>query len=137
MYTSENEFLGATILREVLGCYFFFLGNECAKHSISLATGRRKDELGPLATAFSGGVAGVSYWASIFPLDTIKSKVQVASRADAWWVAASTWRTGGIAAFYRGVSPCLLRAFPAGAAMFLAYDCSKRHLTNLFASQNL
>ena len=39
------------------------------------------------------------------------------------------WRAeggGGAAAFYRGFAPCVLRAFPACAALFAAYEYSKR-----------
>ena len=81
------------MLREVLGCFFFFLGNE-GSHALirSLNKGQRgqkgpkgcaaseedtRHEPGLAASLFSGGVAGVSYWASIFPLDTVKSRMQV------------------------------------------------------------
>ena len=87
------------MLREVFGCFFFFLGNE-GSHALirRLNDGHRgqkrpkegrtaaEDDLtrhtnaGLAASLFSGGVAGVSYWASIFPLDTVKSRVQVKLR---------------------------------------------------------
>ena len=34
----------------------------------------------------------------------------------------------GVGAFYRGVSPALVRAFPANGALFLAYEMTKRVL---------
>ena len=39
--------------------------------------GKTKDELGPVGTIISGGVAGVTLWTVIFPADVIKSRQQV------------------------------------------------------------
>ena len=41
-------------------------------------------------------------------------------------VAANMWRANGASAFYRGFAPCVLRAFPACAALFATYEYSKR-----------
>ena len=38
---------------------------------------KTKDELGPVGTIISGGVAGTTLWAVIFPADVIKSRQQV------------------------------------------------------------
>lgn len=46
-------------------------------HVIYYCTGKNKDELGPLGTIVSGGVAGVTLWTVIFPADVIKSRQQV------------------------------------------------------------
>ena len=45
------------------------------KEIISL--GSTKDQLGPVSTIVSGGVAGVTLWTVIFPADVIKSRQQV------------------------------------------------------------
>ena len=37
----------------------------------------------------------------------------------------------GILSFYKGMSSALIRSFPANAALFLAYEASKQHLTKL------
>jgi hypothetical protein len=34
---------------------------------------------GPLEVAISGGVAGACFWASVFPTDVVKSRVQVSA----------------------------------------------------------
>jgi solute carrier family 25 ornithine transporter 2/15 len=123
------------MLREVFGCFFFFLGNECSKSLFVMATGRSKDDLGFVPTLISGGVAGVAYWTSIFPLDTIKSKLQVRSvnGGDGMIrVGVSTWQSGGVADFYKGLAPCALRAFPSCAALFVTFEYSKQFLTNTF-----
>jgi len=41
------------------------------------------------------------------------------------------WKTDGFMGFWRGLSPCLLRAFPANGAGFLAYELSWRVLDML------
>ena len=73
------------MLREVFGCFFFFLGNEGSHALIRRLNGgqqrgqREEARLKPglASSLLCGGVAGVSYWASIFPLDTVKSRMQV------------------------------------------------------------
>ena len=39
--------------------------------------GKRKEDIGPLGTILSGGIAGVTLWTVIFPADVIKSRQQV------------------------------------------------------------
>ena len=36
-----------------------------------------KDDLKPVETMFCGGMAGVCFWSCIFPMDVIKSRIQV------------------------------------------------------------
>ncbi len=74
----------------------------------------------------AGGTAGFMYWVCFYPLDVLKSALQtdalVASErrykgiADA---ARQLWAEGGVARFYTGVTPCLLRAVPANAIMLI------------------
>ena len=47
-------------------------------------------------------------------------------------VTASLYREGGAAAFYRGLGPVLLRAFPANAACFFAMETSRAALDKVF-----
>ena len=42
--------------------------------------GKTKDDLGPLGTIVSGGIAGLTLWTIIFPADVIKSRQQVNKR---------------------------------------------------------
>ena len=41
----------------------------------------------------------------------------------------------GPAALYRGLAPALIRTFPANAALFLAYESTKRFLTDTLAQR--
>ena len=38
----------------------------------------------------------------------------------------------GARALYRGITPALIRTFPANAALFLAYESTKKLLTETF-----
>lgn len=78
----------------------------------------------------SGGFAGQIGWAVTLPLDAIKTRIQVEHERPPRMrdVAAQIMRSGGVWGFYRGVEATLIRAFPANAALFLAYEWTKRIL---------
>jgi solute carrier family 25 carnitine/acylcarnitine transporter 20/29 len=83
----------------------------------------------------AGAVAGVNYWLLPYPLDTIKSAIQADSLVKAQrkyhsiaQCARTLYQTGGIRRFYVGLLPCMLRALPANAASFVAYEHTKLYL---------
>jgi solute carrier family 25 carnitine/acylcarnitine transporter 20/29 len=74
----------------------------------------------------AGGTAGFMYWVLFYPLDVIKSAMQtdalVPSERKFRGIAHATsclWKEGGVSRFYKGVTPCLLRAVPANAIMLI------------------
>jgi solute carrier family 25 carnitine/acylcarnitine transporter 20/29 len=82
-----------------------------------------------------GFVGGMCYWLFFYPMDVVKSSIQ----ADSPWKekkkfhgVLDTWtklyNEGGVRRFYRGLSPCLLRAGPANAVLLY---------TSSFISENL
>ena len=68
--------LTATFTREMPGYFFFFFAYEAMRGLLS-KPGQSKDDIGPLRTVISGGVAGVTLWTVIFPADVVKSRLQV------------------------------------------------------------
>ena len=44
------------------------------------------------------------------------------------WHAREIMREGGARAFFKGIEPCLLRAFPVNAVIFLVYEQTLRFL---------
>lgn len=38
--------------------------------------GQKRSDLSPVMTAAAGALGGVGYWGSMFPIDTVKSKMQ-------------------------------------------------------------
>ena len=74
----------------------------------------------------AGGAAGFMYWVLFYPLDVIKSAMMtdaLEKPARKFGGIVSTtktlWAEGGVSRFYKGVTPCLLRAVPANAIMLI------------------
>ncbi|KAJ1673323.1 mitochondrial ornithine carrier protein, partial [Spiromyces aspiralis] len=137
---------GPTLARESLGGGFWF-GTYEAVCRVSLKYKERrlrevgdartltKSDLSPLTLILAGGMAGVAYNTSSYPIDVIKSYIQTAdvrgvqqsqaqsSSSKSIWVdvARKVYQGGGIRAFYRGLGITLVRAFPANAIMFMTY----------------
>ena len=77
----------------------------------------------------AGGLAGVVAYGTFFPLDLIGARLQTNQVYKPPAVVISEiWKAEGIAGFYRGYLPCLLRAFPADGALFLAYELTMKLL---------
>lgn len=78
----------------------------------------------------AGGLAGQIAWAVGLPLDIVKTRIQVSHENPPRMreVIADVYRTAGVRGFYRGVEATLIRAFPANAALFLAYEWTRRML---------
>ncbi|KAL6759485.1 mitochondrial carrier domain-containing protein [Haematococcus lacustris] len=85
------------------------------------------------AAVLCGGCAGSVMWAVVLPLDVAKTRLQVAVPGSAWDVGVvqhlgMLWREGGCGALWRGLGPTLVRAFPANAAQWLAWEWASRQL---------
>jgi hypothetical protein len=87
----------------------------------------------------AGGAAGSTAWLFIFPLDVIKSRMQVeggagagaARRLGMLATARAVLREGGVAGFYKGLAPAVLRAFPANAALLWGVELATWGLREL------
>ena len=69
----------------------------------------------------AGGTAGTLNGLLTLPIDTVKSRFQASSLNEytsARHVAYDLLKKEGPGAFFRGLGPVLLRAFPANAACF-------------------
>ncbi|KAI3639216.1 hypothetical protein MIR68_002746 [Amoeboaphelidium protococcarum] len=124
---------GVTMLREWQGYGGYFWAYETLVQ-------RARQSMGPQSAAGSGdlpvwqvmtfgAVAGYVMWIPIFPIDSVKSRLQT----DALNISNQKYRgmvdcliktlkVDGIAGLYRGFWPCMLRAAPVNAATFLAYE---------------
>eukprot|EP00048_Salpingoeca_helianthica_P021213 m.10997 g.10997 ORF g.10997 m.10997 type:complete len:302 (-) comp5714_c0_seq2:141-1046(-) len=86
------------------------------------------------ASIAAGGLTGVCYWLSCYPIDVIKNRLQAApdrsppvyrGMVDA---ARAIHAEAGVRGFFRGFVPCILRAFPANASCFVAFEIAMRFL---------
>nr|XP_060612507.1 mitochondrial ornithine transporter 1-like [Anolis sagrei ordinatus] len=126
--------LTSTWLREVPGYFFFFGGYEVSR-SLFLQAGQSKQELGALPVTVSGGVGGAAFWLAVYPIDSVKSRIQVlsmAGRQDGFLLSfLHILRTEGFMPLYCGLMPTVIRALPSNGALFLAYEVTHKKLTGL------
>ncbi|KAM4795178.1 mitochondrial ornithine transporter 1-like [Rhinophrynus dorsalis] len=127
--------LSSTLLREVPGYFFFFGGYELGR-SFFISGEKTKDQLGVLPLMISGGIGGIALWLVVFPVDCVKSRIQVLSMTGKQAGFLRTFghilRNEGILALYSGLKPTLIRAFPANGALFVAYEYSRKLMMKQF-----
>ncbi|KZM24411.1 S-adenosylmethionine transporter [Ascochyta rabiei] len=68
----------------------------------------------------AGGLAGTTVDLSLYPLDTLKTRLQSSSGFTA---------SGGFTGIYRGVGSAIVGSAPGAALFFITYDTVKRQLT--------
>lgn len=81
-----------------------------------------------------GGVAGMVTWASHYPLDLVSSRMEASVAFGGRQLTMTEhikeiYAQSGVKGFFRGIGPCLLRAFPVNATIFLTYDLCKSNLS--------
>ncbi len=131
----------ATIYREIPGYAGQFFVYELLKRffmDFNSPTGspRQEFELSAFELLIAGGIAGMGGWVMSYPMDYVKSQIQ----AEPWnrptrfkknpiffdggFISAwkYTMKTKGFRQLWKGFGVCLLRAWPANAAGFLAYE---------------
>lgn len=115
----------ATLARDGPGSALYFASYEVSKKMLNKnsSTG---DEINITNVCISGGVAGMSMWLVVFPIDTIKTKLQASAGQHKQSMVEATKEIyrirGGIKGFFPGLGPALLRSFPANAATFLGVE---------------
>lgn len=120
-----------TLAREVPGNAAMFGVYEALKQY--LAGGQDTSGLGRGSLMVAGGLAGASFWFSVYPTDVVKSVIQVddyknpkfSGSIDAFRKILSS---EGVKGLYRGFGPAMARSIPANAACFLAYEVTRSSL---------
>ena len=114
--------LGATLLREIPAYGFYFVSYDVAKDWL-LDGALVAPSLVPL---LGGAVAGAMAWIPVYPVDVIKTNIQVQDGAsgDAGFVGTARllWEDGGPMAFWDGLNPKLARAVVNHAVTFYVFD---------------
>ncbi|BFZ60913.1 hypothetical protein YB2330_001965 [Saitoella coloradoensis] len=127
-----------TSLRDAIGYGFYFWGYEGLRgmaEGVGLGDG--------VGVLVAGGLAGCLSWASILPLDVVKTRVQTLSyaspsssssssssrtpllgrrRDSAWHVAKVALKQEGPSAFFRGMGVTMVRAFMVNGVTFGVYE---------------
>lgn len=74
----------------------------------------------------AGACAGIVMLIPLFPIDTVKSRLQAAEGKEKVNDAfRHVYRQGGVKAFFPGLGPALLRAVPANAAATLGWEITR------------
>jgi solute carrier family 25 carnitine/acylcarnitine transporter 20/29 len=138
-----------TALRDSIGYGFYFWSYELASRTVSsYSRGKEGDEARvpeAVKVLLCGGLAGVATWASVFPLDVIKTRVQTQvimglgentrlisnglpgdsgrnRRMGAVEIARIAYKNEGKAVFFRGLGVCSVRAFIVNAVQWAVYE---------------
>jgi len=92
----------------------------------------RKSSLSPGASNFiAGGVSSFAFWSGSFAFDSVKARIMaddfVKPRYSSYGdVVRQIYAEGGVRAFYRGLTPCLLRAAPVNASALFVWETAMR-----------
>jgi len=119
--------LGITIIREIPSFAFYFVAYGV------LARSAMADMLGGhVAPLLFGAMAGWAMWIPTYPIDIVKTIVQVQTVEkkgkkkkdfmNSSQITAKIYRTGGIRAFFDGLEPKLARAAIKHAVTFWVYE---------------
>jgi solute carrier family 25 carnitine/acylcarnitine transporter 20/29 len=127
----------ATLWRDVPGTGVWFAAYEIVRRS-ALKPGQTISDISPLVSLFAGGMAGVCNWLAVFPIDVIKSRVQTSATGrylpgtrGMIQCGRDLVAEGGVRALFKGLTPALVRSFPANASCFLAVDIAMRFLNKI------
>jgi solute carrier family 25 carnitine/acylcarnitine transporter 20/29 len=122
------------LFRNVLAGASYFMVFETARLHRAAHHNCTVKQLPVVETFVCGGLAGLAYWLPFYPIDVVKGTLQADSylrdqrKYSGFMDAAKqVYARSGVKGFYRGFTPCILRSFPANAAM----------LVTVFQLQNL
>lgn len=120
-----------TFAREVPGNAAMFGVYEGLKQY--LAGGQDTSSLGRGSLILAGGLAGASFWGSVYPTDVVKSVLQVDDYKNPKYSGSvdafrKILKSEGVKGLYKGFGPAMARSIPANAACFLAYEVTRSSL---------
>ncbi|CAF3954802.1 unnamed protein product [Adineta steineri] len=114
--------LTATLARECPGNACFFGGYEFTR-SILMRENEKKSDIGFFKTWIAGGMAGVCFWIVMYPVDVVKSRIQVFEPSLNFpKYTLEIIRNEGFMAMYAGLFPTLIRTFVATGTLFITYE---------------
>jgi len=120
-----------TMGREIPGNALMFGVYEAAKQY--LAGGPDTSNLGIGSQILAGGLAGASFWLSVYPTDVVKSVIQVDDYKNPRYSGSldalrKIMAADGVKGLYKGFGPAMACSVPANAATFVAYEITRSAL---------
>ncbi|CRK11709.1 hypothetical protein BN1723_009461 [Verticillium longisporum] len=126
----------ATLARDGPGSAAYFAAYEYIKRRLTPKdpiTGESTGQISLPAITAAGAAAGIAMWIPVFPVDTVKSRLQTAEgHVTIGGVVRGVYANGGLKAFFPGFGPALARAVPANAATFLGVELAHRAMNKAF-----
>lgn len=126
----------ATLARDGPGSAAYFAAYEYIKRKLTPVdptTGKPSGQLSLWAITCAGAAAGVAMWIPVFPVDTVKSRLQTAEgNVTIGGIVRDVYGRGGLKAFFPGFGPALARAVPANAATFLGVELAHQAMNKVF-----
>lgn len=124
-----------TLARDGPGSALYFATYETVKRNLTPkdpVTGQ-PGSLSLPAVCVAGGAAGIAMWIPVFPVDTVKSRMQSAEgRPTIGGTIKGIHATGGLKAFFPGFGPAIARAVPANAATFVGVELAHKAMKKMF-----
>ncbi|KIY53703.1 mitochondrial carrier [Fistulina hepatica ATCC 64428] len=124
-----------TLAREIPAYAGFYSAYEFTKRKFTQAYG---PQLPVWALLASGSTGGIAYWLACYPLDVVKSRVQLRATPPSGTPVQYIAREfkailveSGTAGLFRGLTPSLIRSIPAAASTFAAYEITREYLAEL------
>lgn len=80
---------------------------------------------------FSGAIAGITMWVSLYPIDVIKTRIQSSEPNSYKNLNDCLWNINkkeGINGFFGGLIPASIRAFILHSVIFLVFENTKHYL---------
>lgn len=95
--------------------------------------GQSKDNIGLLKTMSAGAVGGMVFWTLTYPIDVVKSRIQVYNLSGNFIrLTYEILKHEGLSALYHGLFPTLVRTVPSTAVLFVTYEYSKKIMHDIF-----
>eukprot|EP00210_Caulerpa_lentillifera_P006092 g5820.t1 len=121
--------LSTTILRNIPGNSVYLGSFQVMKEMAAERLQCKTSQLPSSILLSAAGLGGILFWLTVYPLDVMKSAMMSDSihKSERMYptlmtTAKKLYEEGGIKRFYRGFSPCLVRAAPANAAMLFTVE---------------
>jgi len=123
-----------TLARDGPGSAAYFAAYEVIKRRLTPKdeNGLPSGQLSFTAILTAGAGAGVAMWIPVFPVDTVKSRLQSTEGSTIGGTIRGLYGKGGIKAFFPGFGPAMARAVPANAATFLGVELAHKAMNKLF-----
>ncbi|TEB37934.1 mitochondrial carrier [Coprinellus micaceus] len=116
-----------TLAREIPAYAGFYTAFEFSKRQFKKAYGEG-EEVPVWGVLGCGATGGIAYWLSSYPLDVVKSRVQLRptppSGPPLAYISAELRAIG----LFRGLSPSLIRSVPSAASTFAAFEVTREYL---------